>query len=145
MRIPILGYVVALISQRPSIPGTGGEGRLVVESATAEFNDGQVALRLPSQNMIFHALTGLQFNFDLQRLGLAAKLCALDCVLGDRAIGVCRRLILFRRAQAQKVSARRQVLEIERTVVVRDFLVVAQRFIRRRRFSRDQVDANPLW
>src|SRR5215471_3485239 len=74
----------------------------------------QFALRLPTQNMFFHALAGPQFDFVLRGRGFAAELRAFNRVPGKRASLVIVSFLFHGLSRMQQILARREVFELER-------------------------------
>src|SRR5262245_5707370 len=104
----------------------------------------QFAPRLPPQNMIFHALASLQFDFILRGCGITAELSAFDRVPRELAILVIVRVFFRSLPRVEQIFARREVFELERAVALDRRFCVAEQVIDGGSLSRDQVDAKPF-
>src|SRR5262245_8196515 len=113
-------------------------------SAIEAAQTGQFALRLPTPNMIFHALASLQFDFILRGCRLAAELRAFGRVPCERARLIIIRVFFRSLPRVEQIFARRYVFELERAVAPDWRFGVAEQVVGGGRLSRDQVDAKPF-
>ena len=73
----------------------------------------QFALRLPPQQMIFHAFTNFQFDFVFSGCGFTAEFRAFDRVPGKGASLIIIHFCFLSQPGMQQIFARRDVSELE--------------------------------